>query len=293
METGSTQGHRFTPYKIWQLKDLVQSLSNIGVQSLKDKKVNSIHGPIIYFFMRYLAGGNNIKGEFADIDLAKFMNHMTGDDCREPLVKAVAKQTRLMVKGKNFLSGELTTEKLVQLNQLLVSNRNKGMRKERVWVGKKQKNPLAFQACHYSKVRMLLEDLIAFLNDDSIDIISRLALGTHQFAMIHPFMDGNGRSWRCFFWQKLSENCDEVQVLLIIAYFKLLDREGLYECCKQLRNGLVDPYVNYWAKCLDWSNKAYHVFHEIITDPESLSGLDVSQIIEFDYFLKNEKRNMS
>jgi len=45
-------------------------------------------------------------------------------------------------------------------------------------------------------VPALLHDLVAFCNDDSLPAGAQAALAHAQFEMIHPFVDGNGRTGR-------------------------------------------------------------------------------------------------
>ena len=45
-------------------------------------------------------------------------------------------------------------------------------------------------------VPALLNDLIAFCNDDSLPAVAQAALAHEQFETIHPFVDGNGRTGR-------------------------------------------------------------------------------------------------
>ena len=47
-------------------------------------------------------------------------------------------------------------------------------------------------------IRSLLDDLAAFMNNDSsqIDPLIRMAIAHYQFEAIHPFIDGNGRTGR-------------------------------------------------------------------------------------------------
>jgi Fic family protein len=42
----------------------------------------------------------------------------------------------------------------------------------------------------------LLEDLIAFCNEDDLPAVAQAALAHAQFETIHPFIDGNGRTGR-------------------------------------------------------------------------------------------------
>ena len=45
-------------------------------------------------------------------------------------------------------------------------------------------------------VAALLDDLLAFCNDDSLPALAQAAIAHAQFETIHPFVDGNGRTGR-------------------------------------------------------------------------------------------------
>ncbi|MCF6301573.1 MAG: hypothetical protein L3J52_10740 [Proteobacteria bacterium] len=109
--------------------------------------------------------------------------------------------------------------------------------------------------------------------------------------MIHPFKDGNGRSWRCVFWQMLSERYDEVQVLLIMVYLKLINNEGLYQAQYLMRKGDLESFVSYWGQCIDWSRTG-HGFYQDIFSKADTNSLMAEQICELDYYLKAEKRDL-
>ncbi|WP_313683402.1 Fic family protein [Pantoea sp.] len=52
---------------------------------------------------------------------------------------------------------------------------------------------------HADEIALLMENLIAFINDDSMceaDPLVKMAIIHHQFESIHPFYDGNGRTGR-------------------------------------------------------------------------------------------------
>lgn len=58
----------------------------------------------------------------------------------------------------------------------------------------------------HERLAALLDDWAAFLHDDSIDPLSRMAVGHYQFEAIHPFHDGNGRTGRVLNQLVLLEN---------------------------------------------------------------------------------------
>ncbi len=66
------------------------------------------------------------------------------------------------------------------------------------WIGGNDYNPCRakFVPPPVEYVRPLLDDLIAFCNDESLPPLMQAALAHAQFETIHPFVDGNGRSGR-------------------------------------------------------------------------------------------------
>ncbi|HEX4867749.1 MAG TPA: Fic family protein [Acidimicrobiales bacterium] len=66
------------------------------------------------------------------------------------------------------------------------------------WIGGSSFNPCsaAFVPPPPDQVRGLLEDLCAFVNDDSLPAVAQAAIAHAQFETIHPFVDGNGRTGR-------------------------------------------------------------------------------------------------
>ena len=66
------------------------------------------------------------------------------------------------------------------------------------WTGGSGHNPCsaAFVPPPPEDVPTLLDDLIAFCNDDGLPALAQAAVAHAQFETIHPFVDGNGRAGR-------------------------------------------------------------------------------------------------
>jgi Fic family protein len=66
------------------------------------------------------------------------------------------------------------------------------------WIGGSSFNPCsaAFVPPPPDHVEALLDDLCAFVNDDSLPAVAQAAIAHAQFETIHPFVDGNGRTGR-------------------------------------------------------------------------------------------------
>ena len=66
------------------------------------------------------------------------------------------------------------------------------------WIGGSDYNPCSasFVPPPPGDVPALMEDLLAFCNDDSAPAVAQAAIAHAQFETIHPFVDGNGRTGR-------------------------------------------------------------------------------------------------
>ena len=66
------------------------------------------------------------------------------------------------------------------------------------WIGGSAYNPCSaeFVPPPPEAVAGLLDDLLAFCNDDSLPALAQAAIAHAQFETIHPFVDGNGRTGR-------------------------------------------------------------------------------------------------
>jgi Fic family protein len=72
------------------------------------------------------------------------------------------------------------------------------IRAKQNWIGGSDYNPCSatFIPPPPSSVRELLEDLVAFSNEDTLPAVAQAAIAHAQFETIHPFVDGNGRTGR-------------------------------------------------------------------------------------------------
>jgi Fic family protein len=72
------------------------------------------------------------------------------------------------------------------------------IRDEQNWIGGSSYNPCSavFVPPPEECVALLVEDLIAFCNEDALPAVAQAAIAHAQFETIHPFVDGNGRTGR-------------------------------------------------------------------------------------------------
>lgn len=72
------------------------------------------------------------------------------------------------------------------------------LRTEQNWIGGSAYNPCsaAYVPPPWESVAELMNDLVAFSNDDGLPAVAQAAIAHAQFETIHPFIDGNGRTGR-------------------------------------------------------------------------------------------------
>lgn len=100
-------------------------------------------------------------------------------------------------------SGAVTRDDLVNIHAALLATAPNAhvagvVRTEQNWIGGNNYNPCGatFVGPPPEVVPRLLEDLCAAINDDALPPVIQAGLVHAQFEVIHPFLDGNGRTGR-------------------------------------------------------------------------------------------------
>jgi Fic family protein len=98
--------------------------------------------------------------------------------------------------------GRITGERLIAIHRALLERTNPSIagrvRDGQNWIGGNDYNPWGadFVPPPPGEVARLLDDLVAFCDDDSLPPLVQAAVAHAQFETIHPFDDGNGRAGR-------------------------------------------------------------------------------------------------
>jgi Fic family protein len=97
----------------------------------------------------------------------------------------------------------ITVELLLEMHRRLLAGSRLAehggrLRAVQNWIGGSDYNPCsaAFVPPPPERVEALVDDLVAFCNEDSLPPVAQAALAHAQFETIHPFVDGNGRIGR-------------------------------------------------------------------------------------------------
>ena len=128
-----------------------------------------------------------------------------GEEVRDVTAAEVLANIDAMVWGVGTVGpgDQVTLEILLEVHRRLLAGtrlREHGGRIRTVqnWIGGSGYNPCSavFVPPPPEEVPALLDDLLAFCNDDGLPALVQAAIAHAQFETIHPFVDGNGRAGR-------------------------------------------------------------------------------------------------
>ena len=128
-----------------------------------------------------------------------------GEEVRDVTVAEVLANIDAMVWGVEAVEpdGSITLDMLLEIHRRLLEGtrleeHGGRIRTEQNWIGGSGYNPCsaAFVPPPPEDVPALLDDLLAFCNDDGLPALAQAAIAHAQFETIHPFVDGNGRAGR-------------------------------------------------------------------------------------------------
>ncbi|SMF43782.1 Fic family protein [Pseudobacteriovorax antillogorgiicola] len=91
----------------------------------------------------------------------------------------------------------VTLDLICRINGLVCTQHKESgrIRSSQNFVGKRDNQPV-YVPPSTGALPDLVDDLISYINDDSIEAIPRMIVAHSQFLLIHPFQDGNGRTAR-------------------------------------------------------------------------------------------------
>lgn len=113
-----------------------------------------------------------------------------------------------------------------------------------------------------SKVIDCMCKALDFLNDESIELLFRIAVFHYLFGYIHPFYDGNGRTSRFISSYLLSKEFEPIIAFRLSYTIKenIKDYYEAFKTCNDRRNkGDITPFVFMFIKII---NKSFHQLEE-------------------------------
>ncbi len=133
------------------------------------------------------------------------------------------------------------------------------------WIGGTKPSNSKFVPPPPIQMNTALKDLEEFINkNDTIPIVIKAGLIHSQFELIHPFLDGNGRTGRMiitfYLWQ---EKYLEKPVLFLSSYFKR-NQNLYYERLEDYHEGNVDKWINFFLDgVIEIANEAISIVSKI------------------------------
>ena len=128
-----------------------------------------------------------------------------GDDARDVTATEVLGNLESMAWATSEAANgrPITRDFILETHRRLLTHTDRHgiaghVREEQNWIGGSGHNPCSatFVPPPPEFVQELLDDLVAFLNDDLQSPLAQAAIAHAQFETIHPFADGNGRVGR-------------------------------------------------------------------------------------------------
>ena len=138
-------------------------------------------------------------------------------------------------------------------------------RKSQNWIGGTKPDNASLVPPPVHEMNNALNDLEKFIHaNDSIPTAIKAALLHAQFEVIHPFLDGNGRSGRMlitfYFWQ---EKFLEKPVLFLSSFFKK-HQKLYYQKLSEYGSGEVMNWVDFFLEgVIEISNEAINTVEQI------------------------------
>jgi Fic family protein len=127
-------------------------------------------------------------------------------------------------------------------------------RTEQSWIGGTSPRDAAFVPPPPEHVGALMADLVAFANDDTLDVVTQASVLHAQFVSIHPYDDGNGRIGRVLMGWVLSHRLG-ITVPPPVSTVIARDPGGYLAGLTLFRMGRLDNWIEWMATTLERSSK--------------------------------------
>ena len=148
------------------------------------------------------------------------------------------------------LAGQIDGHTILQMHDALLGPTQPDIagrwRDQQVWIGGGHASPhdAMFVPPRHERVPAAIEDLIGFIDRDDVPVLAQAALAHAQFATIHPFPDGNGRTGRALIHAELRKRRLTRNVTVPVSAGLLVDTDACFEAltvspCTD--RGLHDP----------------------------------------------------
>ncbi len=158
-------------------------------------------------------------------------------------------------------TNKLITNKEIKYIQQELEGNNAGYRTNAGTVLKNERtNEIVYMPPQdIDTIKKLMENLIAFMNDDTIsdlDPLIKMAIIHHRFETIHPFYDGNGRTGRIINILYLVKEDLLTLPILYLSRYIIQYKAEYYKLLQQVRmDGKWEPWILFMLKGIEETSK--------------------------------------
>ncbi len=210
---------------------------------------------------------NNIEGVHSTRrEISSILQDLSGKDKKQRFVGLVNKYN-LLIKNEDISINNCEDIRKIYddifLDEIKASDKKnvpdgKIFRKETVDVCSETQKVIHNGVYPEEKIISLMQNAIDMLNNESIDMLFRIAIFHYLFGYIHPFYDGNGRTSR-FISSYLLSKCLNHIIGFRISYTikdNLKNYYDAFKICNHHNNkGDLTPFIEMFLSIIDDSQK--------------------------------------
>lgn len=171
----------------------------------------------------------------------------------DPVARLISDNLAAVIDALATSGSTLTVRDLHKWHQRLLGG-DRHLRPEMVgafrdsqsWIGGSSPRDAALVPPPPDRIPELMDDLLTFVNDESLDPVTQAAVAHAQFETIHPYSDGNGRIGRILIGWILARRLG-VEVPPPISVSIARDPGGYLAGLTLFRMGQLDPWVEWMA----------------------------------------------
>ena len=175
--------------------------------------------------------------------------------------------------------GSLDVEQVIEIQRVLLEGSaphlTGKLRDEQVWIGGHSYSPhgATHVAPHHDRVPAAMEDLLLFANRQDLGGLAHIAVTHAQFATIHPFSDGNGRTGRVIIQRMLRSAGLTRRAILPLSAGLLSDTRRYFDSLNAYRDGDIEPIVSTFVEAaLSSLDNASRLAKDLAAVRESWNG---------------------
>ena len=199
------------------------------------------------------------------------------DSSTTPAIKEVQGYREWLIYGYDIVQQQwiLINKDIIQIQSMLEKNDAWFRNQPGTKLENEQTKEVIYEPPQsHSDIQNFMSNFEKYLNtDDDTDRLIKLAILHHQFESIHPFFDGNWRTWRIINILYLCMNWLLDLPILYLSWYILQTKQDYYRLIQNVRDT--------W----DWSSRIEYILHWVYVT----SNATILLVTEIDSLMKETK----